>query len=813
MDTTSRRFRFLCALLIWAVTLGPAACGRDGSEPLDPEGSASNAERNNEPASTEPGGFDCEGVWEGRVRLTDATQQATGSAYAEYAFDRQADEVRYAFFDGDELPLSELSIRTLDLNDDGTQVPVFELTGSDGRTLEVHADLSAADHGDKFSRIHLNFDETAIQIWYWYDDSRSQIDRLWLAVEGEDGPQDAGVLRSAGQSHNIVEVVTGGRLVHDAELAVPQWLRHHGVEDVLPLTVGASVQAMFDARLATQMRDHGEVCAASTDDIRQALSYCSQPSAVGNPCRPVNDTFTLVLTVLGALVGLASLKFGFPGADVPDGIAPYLFAWVMDLYAWYYGAEQLLDDLVKRILFGVNDFINAVSHLGQSLLNELHGLMFGEPHIRTLDGLAYDFQGAGEYTAAEVLGDEPMNVQVRLEPMGDARCTDVTIVTAVALRYNEQTIEIRRIPGQDNDYLVDGTPVDSLDGRVSVPDGGAFYTRAGRSIFTWPDGSVLEVAAFRHLERMSVKLTLGVSRVGASRGLFGNFNGDWSDEPLLPDGSSLKAGTSAELLYGTFGPAWQVTSETSLFTYGDGEGPQTFAIPDFPLTTIRAEDFEGAQYERARAICLQANVTSPEWLDACIVDVACSDDDTFADEAAQAEPALARLVLVDDGILVDGDIRVSAVPKSVLKNHFESDREIRVFPEAARTLREDLAVDRSTPGLVAAAADLEAAMIPAGTAVQAYMVHVDPTHPTQSPFTATITFSQEVLGVITTSAKLDGSDGFVGARGTVYPREDREAELGDDSFEIEDDRRTIRFRLGEEDGIDELRVVTRRGNQ
>ena len=55
----------------------------------------------------------------------------------------------------------------------------------------------------------------------------------------------------------------------------------------------------------------------------------------------------------------------------------------------------------------------------------------GDPHLRTHDGLWYDFQGAGEFVLVRSV-DGAAEVQVRQEPPSDARM--VTVNTAVAMR-------------------------------------------------------------------------------------------------------------------------------------------------------------------------------------------------------------------------------------------------------------------------------------------------------------------------------------------------------------------------------------------
>lgn len=77
--------------------------------------------------------------------------------------------------------------------------------------------------------------------------------------------------------------------------------------------------------------------------------------------------------------------------------------------------------------------------------------IFGDPHIYTFDGLAYTFNGKGEYVLVKSRTDrQRLDVQARFEQLtNDEYGNEVrgTILTAIAAKDNQSaTVEIRLRP-------------------------------------------------------------------------------------------------------------------------------------------------------------------------------------------------------------------------------------------------------------------------------------------------------------------------------------------------------------------------------
>lgn len=238
----------------------------------------------------------------------------------------------------------------------------------------------------------------------------------------------------------------------------------------------------------------------------------------------------------------------------------------------------------------------------------------GDPHITTLDGTRYDFQGAGEYV---VLRDPGVaEVQVRQAPIattfnpgpnpyhGLATC--VSLNSAVAARVGDHRVTYQ--PG------LDGVPDPSglelrVDGKLTqLPADGIELGGGGRVRPTsapggleilFPTKYVLRVTPGWWSSQSQWYLNVSVepaevrSMAGAAPGgsaVIGGLGGpivagSWL--PKLPDGSSMGP-MPASLpdryvdLYEKFGKEWRVSDESSLFDYAPGSSTATFTLESWP---------------------------------------------------------------------------------------------------------------------------------------------------------------------------------------------------------------------------------------
>lgn len=160
-------------------------------------------------------------------------------------------------------------------------------------------------------------------------------------------------------------------------------------------------------------------------------------------------------------------------------------------------------------------------------------------------------------------------------------------------------------------------------------------------------------------------------------------------------------------------------------------------------------------------------------------------------------------------------IKVIEPPKSVELEQKTSNEFIFAFQEREITLESDLQVDITKPGKYGPNSSLEEVLTPGkikkGTKVTSYFLHFDG-EDSDVEQSGSITFSQEILGIIVTDSKLDATDDILGATDTAYPTnlDARGQDVGgQDSVTLEEDRRTLKVKSSVFGSTDHFRVIMR----
>jgi Bacterial Ig-like domain (group 3)/Repulsive guidance molecule (RGM) C-terminus len=280
------------------------------------------------------------------------------------------------------------------------------------------------------------------------------------------------------------------------------------------------------------------------------------------------------------------------------------------------------------------------------------GNHIGDPHVHTVNGVAYDFQSAGEFT---LLRDgNRMEIQVRQTPVptanpiadvhsGLTEC--VSVNTAVAVRLGRYRISLQ--PGPERQRLelyVDGKPAQVPADGIEL--GGNHVTAFAANGETgirvdFEDGTVVLITP-RFWNAIWL-LDVSVSHTSADEGVMGFIpKGSWL--PRLRNGVDVGPRPASlhdryVTLYKTFADSWRVTEKTSLFVYAPGTSTKTFTDPDWPAEKLPCKlkpEFQipgfkvqqGMPIERAEAICRV--VTDKALYQNCVFDVATTGDEAFA---------------------------------------------------------------------------------------------------------------------------------------------------------------------------------------
>ena len=182
--------------------------------------------------------------------------------------------------------------------------------------------------------------------------------------------------------------------------------------------------------------------------------------------------------------------------------------------------------------------------------------IYGDPHIVTLDGLKYTFNGKGEFILIET-EDGSFTMQGRMEPAKTANNLNAlgTVFTAiVAIQHETNTIVQFEIRTKGVKVRVDSEFVDFDEMKEMKFDNVMVEDRGNATVIAaFSKGTSIELKVENGI--ISVMLvSLPINQKGKTRGLMGNFNGDPSDD-LLPKGGSspLPSNSSMEDIHRLFG--------------------------------------------------------------------------------------------------------------------------------------------------------------------------------------------------------------------------------------------------------------------
>jgi hypothetical protein len=248
----------------------------------------------------------------------------------------------------------------------------------------------------------------------------------------------------------------------------------------------------------------------------------------------------------------------------------------------------------------------------------------GDPHIKTIDGVNYDFQSAGEFI---LLRDENLEIQARQtavatdSPLGPNAHTGlsscVSVNSAVAVRVGPHRITYQpNISGQpDSSGLqlrIDGKLTKMSAQKIPLASGeriagtttsrlssAAKFVRnlasGGRILGTTapggiqieaPGGTIVVITPNWWNYYQLWYMNIDVRHVRATEGVMGAIApGNWL--PALPNGSFMGP-RPADLhqryldLYEKFADAWRVNNASTLFDYASGTSTSAFTIDSWP---------------------------------------------------------------------------------------------------------------------------------------------------------------------------------------------------------------------------------------
>ncbi|XP_061188967.1 mucin-like protein [Saccostrea echinata] len=264
---------------------------------------------------------------------------------------------------------------------------------------------------------------------------------------------------------------------------------------------------------------------------------------------------------------------------------------------------------------------------------------FGDPHINTLDGGKYTFNGYGEYTMMKIdHNGTKFDLQARTDLATNANGTTINATIFSAFVAKDQTGSIVQVEMSRNkkNMYVRGNGRDLTLEFENNPD----YVFRTVNISISMDNGTIEASFIQ--SAITIKISLGVRFLtsetmvdekyrGKVTGLMGNFDGNTTNDFILPNRTTLYGSNvdTERKIYNNFGQLWSINVTTSLFHYDTGLTHDEYSHPEFVPFFI--DEFPEDKRNKSIEVCGGAKATQ-----ACIFDFLATGDQSLA-EASGAD--------------------------------------------------------------------------------------------------------------------------------------------------------------------------------
>ncbi|XP_068682562.1 uncharacterized protein [Montipora foliosa] len=247
--------------------------------------------------------------------------------------------------------------------------------------------------------------------------------------------------------------------------------------------------------------------------------------------------------------------------------------------------------------------------------------VFGDPHLVTLDGKNYTFNGLGEYVMIDVKKSF-FQLQARTK-LAKGGGTATVFAAAVAKEENTSTLQCTLMEEGGLEVLINGQIFQEFHSLTNVSfllNDSVAVSRPQNNSFlvTFPSGISVTVTEIQ--DSLSIVFAAPSSFQGQTNGLLGSWNGDQQDDFLKRDGTILPSNATGREIHFNFGLEWQLTDSISLFTYNPGENTSTFSNASFvPVFLDEPIDFGSDELRTAAELACQGDVN-------CLFDIASTGD-------------------------------------------------------------------------------------------------------------------------------------------------------------------------------------------
>lgn len=260
----------------------------------------------------------------------------------------------------------------------------------------------------------------------------------------------------------------------------------------------------------------------------------------------------------------------------------------------------------------------------------------GDVHIRTGDGLTYDFQATGDYVLLRTLDD---SVVIQSRQVADAKNPRVSINRAAAIKVGPDKVEVYSDPSHT--VYVNGAVVTMPTVMMALPGGGSITPVQAKGtsgmIVHFPGSEFKARVLWYSNGSMDVERNFKLGNI-KHEGLLGSNDGDPANDLQIRSGASVPK-TPENIA--KVGESWRVKAAESLFSRPGQAGGSVSA------TQPAMADLDPAARAQARQDCRAAGIADAYALRTCTYDVAATGDKTFIQSAQAVETAVRAIPAKD----------------------------------------------------------------------------------------------------------------------------------------------------------------------
>ncbi|XP_046357628.2 uncharacterized protein LOC124135955 [Haliotis rufescens] len=307
----------------------------------------------------------------------------------------------------------------------------------------------------------------------------------------------------------------------------------------------------------------------------------------------------------------------------------------------------------------------------------------GDPHITTLDGFEYSFNGYGEYLLSEITnGNFTMVLQCRTVPAktqtgDDSKATifqgfgvsETTVGASYpAIFFVEMNVDRTKMI-----IFANGTDIsaqfDETDNYKKDCASLVVRKEAVNKVSFYFTESGISIAISINAQTLSIETNINTLYRGLAKGLMGNFDLDQTNDLVKKTGETIPS-TSTERQIFEMGQTWRVTEAESVMRY---EAGLTYAAANnLSFVPVFLDEIDSATRTKAEEVC--GGTTNKQ----CILDFAATGNQALAEstKALQVAATAVRATLANSAPKLTGTAQVNAeVSKASSLSYSSTDAE------------------------------------------------------------------------------------------------------------------------------------------